>query len=128
MNALRVAAEHVLAKVREGKKLGTEDIFILYLGTIVNELKDVRSEVARLEDKIDKTNQRIDEILCAASLQQHRGCGSRGCSLCYGASRRHSIAAFGLTATIRLWEDPPSSERPRSVAEVSAALPAVGNR
>jgi hypothetical protein len=25
MNALRVAAEHVLAKVREGKKLGTED-------------------------------------------------------------------------------------------------------
>jgi len=60
-DALRVAAEHVLAKVREGKKLGTEDIFILYLGTIVNELKDVRSEVARLEDKIDKTSQRIDE-------------------------------------------------------------------
>jgi len=60
-DALRLAAEHVLAKVREGKKLGTEDVFILYLGTIVNELKDVRSEVARLEDKIDKTNQRIDE-------------------------------------------------------------------
>ncbi|MFP3199542.1 MAG: hypothetical protein RXR06_06705, partial [Thermoproteus sp.] len=60
-DALRVAAEHVLAKVREGEELGTEDIFILYLGTIVNELRDVRSEVARLEDKIDKTSQRIDE-------------------------------------------------------------------
>jgi uncharacterized coiled-coil DUF342 family protein len=60
-NALRLAAEHILGKIKEDKRLSTEDIFILYLGTIVNELKDVRSEVARLEDKIDKNNQRIDE-------------------------------------------------------------------
>jgi hypothetical protein len=53
-DALRLAAEHILGKIKEGKRLSTEDIFILYFGTIVNELKDVRSEVARLEDKIDK--------------------------------------------------------------------------
>jgi len=45
----------------EGKKLSTEDIFLLYLGTIAGELKEMRTEMARLEDKIDKTNQRIDE-------------------------------------------------------------------
>ncbi len=57
-DALKMAVEHVLGKIKEGKRLSTEDIFILYLGTIVNEPKDVRSEVARLEDKIDKNNQR----------------------------------------------------------------------
>ena len=40
-----------MSKIKEGKRLSTEDIFILYLGTIVNELKDVRSEVAKLEDR-----------------------------------------------------------------------------
>ncbi len=50
-DALKMAVEHVLGKIKEGKRLSTEDIFILYLGTIVNEPKDVRSEVAKLEDK-----------------------------------------------------------------------------
>ncbi len=46
----------------EGKKLSTEDIFLLYLGTIAGELKEMRTEMARLEDKIDKTLTTIDEI------------------------------------------------------------------
>jgi hypothetical protein len=46
-----MAVEHVLGKIKEGKKLNTEDVLVLNLGTIVNELKDVRSEVARLEDR-----------------------------------------------------------------------------
>jgi peptidoglycan hydrolase CwlO-like protein len=53
-----MAVEHVLGKIKEGKKLNTEDVLVLYLSTIVNELKNVRSGVARLEDKIDKNNQR----------------------------------------------------------------------
>ncbi len=40
-----------MGKIKEGRKLSTEEILVLYLGTIVNELKDVRSEVARLEDR-----------------------------------------------------------------------------
>ena len=50
-DALKMAVEHVLGKIKEGKKLSTEEVLVLYLGTIVNELKDVRSEVARLEDR-----------------------------------------------------------------------------
>jgi hypothetical protein len=50
-DALRMAVEHVLGKIKEGKKLSTEGVLVLYLGTIVNELKDVRSGVARLEDR-----------------------------------------------------------------------------
>jgi uncharacterized coiled-coil DUF342 family protein len=46
-----MAVEHVLGKIKEGKKLGTEEVLVLYLGAIVNELKDVRSGVARLEDR-----------------------------------------------------------------------------
>jgi hypothetical protein len=46
-----MAVEHVLGKIKEGKKLNTEKVLVLYLGTIVNELKDVRSGVARLEDR-----------------------------------------------------------------------------
>jgi uncharacterized coiled-coil DUF342 family protein len=38
-DALMLAAEHILGKIKEGKRLSTEDIFILYLGIIVNELK-----------------------------------------------------------------------------------------
>jgi uncharacterized coiled-coil DUF342 family protein len=50
-DAPKMAAEHVLGKIKEGKKLNTEEVLVLYLGTIVNELKDVRSGVARLEDR-----------------------------------------------------------------------------
>ena len=50
-DALKMAAEHVLGKIKEEKKLSTEEILVLYLGTIVNELKDVRSGVTRLEDR-----------------------------------------------------------------------------
>jgi uncharacterized coiled-coil DUF342 family protein len=50
-DALKMAVEHVLGKIKEGKKLSTEEVLVLYLGTIVNELKDVRSEVPRLEDR-----------------------------------------------------------------------------
>jgi uncharacterized coiled-coil DUF342 family protein len=50
-DALKMAVDHVLGNIKEGKKLSTEEILVLYLGTIVNELKDVRSGVARLEDR-----------------------------------------------------------------------------
>jgi len=50
-DALKMAVEHVFGKIKEGKKLNTEEVLVLYLGTIVNELTDVRSEVARLEDR-----------------------------------------------------------------------------
>ncbi len=46
-----MAVDHVLGKIKEGKKLSTEEVLVLYLGTIVNELKDVKSGVARLEDR-----------------------------------------------------------------------------
>ena len=38
-DAVKMAVEHVLSKIREGKKLSTEDILVLYLGTIVGDLK-----------------------------------------------------------------------------------------
>jgi len=54
-----MAVDHVLGKIKEGKKLSTEEVLVLYLGTIVNELKDVRSGVARqrncLREKIFKS-------------------------------------------------------------------------
>jgi len=61
--------EHVLSKIREGKKLSTEDILVLYLGTIVGDLKEIRADIARLDDKIDKTNQRIDDIVKTLSAR-----------------------------------------------------------
>ncbi len=78
-----MAVEHVLGKIKEGKKLNTEEVLVHYLGTIVNELKDVRSGVARLEDKtnqrrrdeqkankrIDETKRRIDEIVKSLSAR-----------------------------------------------------------
>jgi uncharacterized coiled-coil DUF342 family protein len=61
-DALKMAVEHVLGKIREGKKLSTEDVLILYLGTIVGDLKEIRADLARLDHRIDETNKRIDEI------------------------------------------------------------------
>jgi uncharacterized coiled-coil DUF342 family protein len=60
-DALKMAVEHVLGKIREGKKLSTEDVLILYLGTIVGDLKEIRTDIARLDHRIDETNKRIDQ-------------------------------------------------------------------
>ena len=60
-DALKMAVEHVLGKIREGKKLSTEDLLVLYLGTIVGDLKEIRTEIARLDHRIDETNKRIDQ-------------------------------------------------------------------
>jgi uncharacterized coiled-coil DUF342 family protein len=61
-DAVKMAVEHVLAKIREGKKLSTEDVLVLYLGTIVGDLKEIRTDIARLDHRIDETNKRIDEV------------------------------------------------------------------
>ena len=61
-DALKMAVEHVLSKIREGKKLSTEDVLILYLGTIVGDLKEIRTDIARLDHRIDETNKRIDDL------------------------------------------------------------------
>jgi uncharacterized coiled-coil DUF342 family protein len=68
-DAVKMAVEHVLSKIREGKKLSTEDILILYLGTIVGDLKEIRADIARLDNKIDKTNQRIDDTVKTLSAR-----------------------------------------------------------
>jgi hypothetical protein len=60
-DALKMAVEHVLGKIREGKKLSTEDVLVLYLGTIVSDLKEIRTDIARLDHRIDETNKRIDQ-------------------------------------------------------------------
>jgi uncharacterized coiled-coil DUF342 family protein len=60
-DAVKIAVEHVLSKIREGKKLSTEDVLILYLGTIVGDLKEIRADIARLDSRIDETNKRIDQ-------------------------------------------------------------------
>jgi methyl-accepting chemotaxis protein len=68
-DAVKMAVEHVLSKIREGKKLSTEDVLILYLGTIVGDLRELKADIARLDDKIDKTNQRIDDIVKTLSAR-----------------------------------------------------------
>jgi len=68
-DALKMAVEHVLAKIREGKKLSTEDVLVLYLGTIVGDLKEIRADIARLDHRIDETNKRIDELARSLSAQ-----------------------------------------------------------
>jgi len=54
---------------REGKKLSTEDVLILYLGTIAGDLKEIRTDIARLDHRIDETNKRIDEIVKTLSAR-----------------------------------------------------------
>jgi len=68
-DAVKMAVEHVLSKIREGKKLSTEDILVLYLGTIVGDLKEIRADIARLDHRIDETNQRIDDIVKTLSAR-----------------------------------------------------------
>jgi len=68
-DALKMAVEHVLGKIREGKKLSTEDVLVLYLGTIVGDLKEIRAEIARLDSRIDETNKRIDDVVKSLSAR-----------------------------------------------------------
>jgi uncharacterized coiled-coil DUF342 family protein len=68
-DALKMAVEHVLGKIREGKKLSTEDILILYLGTIVGDLKEIRTDIARLDHRIDEVNKRIDDVVKSLSAR-----------------------------------------------------------
>jgi uncharacterized coiled-coil DUF342 family protein len=68
-DALKMAVEHVLSKIREGKKLSTEDVLILYLGTIVGDLKEIRTDMARLDSRIDETNKRIDDVVKSLSAR-----------------------------------------------------------
>jgi len=68
-DALKMAVEHVLGKIREGKKLSTEDVLILYLGTIVGDLKEIRADIARLDHRIDETNKRIDDVVKSLSTR-----------------------------------------------------------
>jgi uncharacterized coiled-coil DUF342 family protein len=60
-DAVKMAVEHVLGKIREGKKLSTEDVLVLYLGTIVSDLKEIRTDIARLDSRVDETNKRINQ-------------------------------------------------------------------
>jgi hypothetical protein len=41
--------------IKEGKKLATDDILVLYLGTIVSDLREIRADIARLDGRIDET-------------------------------------------------------------------------
>jgi len=68
-DALKMAVEHVLGKIKEGKKLSTEDVLILYLGTIVGDLKEIRTDIARLDHRIDETNKRIDDVVKSLSAR-----------------------------------------------------------
>jgi uncharacterized coiled-coil DUF342 family protein len=68
-DALKMAVEHVLGKIREGKKLSTEDVLVLYLGTIVSDLKEIRADIARLDHRIDETNKRIDDVVKSLSAR-----------------------------------------------------------
>ena len=61
--ALRVAVESVLGKLKEGKRLSTEDIFLLYLATISRELDEIRKEIAETNQRINETNKRIDSVV-----------------------------------------------------------------
>jgi len=68
-DAVKIAVEHVLGKIREGKKLSTEDVLILYLGTIVSDLKEIRADIARLDHRIDETNKRIGDVVKSLSAR-----------------------------------------------------------
>jgi hypothetical protein len=54
-DALKMAVEHVLSKIREGKKLSTEDVLVLYLGTRID---DVSSRFRRECDETKQANSR----------------------------------------------------------------------
>jgi uncharacterized coiled-coil DUF342 family protein len=93
-DAVKMAVEHVLGKIREGKKLSTEDILILYLGTIVGDLKEIRTDIARLDHRIDETNKRIDQTNQRIDdiVQNTLGEDRRGCEVALGTDRRDKQA------------------------------------
>jgi uncharacterized coiled-coil DUF342 family protein len=68
-DALKTAVGHVLGKIREGKRLSTEDILVLYLGAIVSDLKEIKADLARLDHRIDETNKRIDDVVKSLSAR-----------------------------------------------------------
>jgi len=66
---LKTAVEHIFNKLKEGKKLSTEDLFLLYLGTIADDLREIRTETAKLNARIDETNKRIDDLARSLSAR-----------------------------------------------------------
>ena len=61
---LRGAAEEALQKALRGKKLSSEDVFLLYLSTLLGEVQALRAEVAKINERLG----RIDAA--AAELQK----------------------------------------------------------
>jgi chromosome segregation ATPase len=61
---LRGAAEEALQKALRGKKLSAEDVFLLYLSTLLSEVQLLRAEVAKLNERLGK----VDAL--AAELQR----------------------------------------------------------
>ena len=51
-DALKMAVEHVSDKIKEGKKLATEDILALYLGTIVSDLREIRADMSKIHKQL----------------------------------------------------------------------------
>jgi len=47
--AIEAAVKRVLEKIKQGKKLTTEDILILYLGSISEDMRAMRAEAAERE-------------------------------------------------------------------------------
>ena len=47
--AIETAVKHVMEKIKRGKKLTTEDILILYLGSISEDVRAMRAEAAERE-------------------------------------------------------------------------------
>jgi len=47
--AIETAVKHVVEKIKRGKRLTTEDILVLYLGSISAELRTMRAEAAERE-------------------------------------------------------------------------------
>jgi len=47
--AIETAVKHVMEKIKRGKKLTTEDILILYLGSISEDVRAMRAEATERE-------------------------------------------------------------------------------
>lgn len=59
--ALKVAVESIVNKIKEGKRLSTEDVFLLYLATMTKELDDMRREIDDVRKEIDNVRGEIAE-------------------------------------------------------------------
>jgi len=49
--AIETAVKHVVEKIKRGKRLTTEDIPVLYLGSISEDVKAMRAEAAEREKR-----------------------------------------------------------------------------